>query len=455
MRRGLSLGRAGGWHSCDIDAPSLWQILTLFIIYVFGCATVFVAYLMAACDLYLFTFLYFVTFAFAVPRKVVSPLTFFYIYYGLWFVVAPWFAERYQGGVMDAVQYDLAFALAYVTFGVGVVAMIVGERWAKKSVKTSQGIGYAIGVRDFLILLSFFYFLSTVLVVLIVLNSGGFGVWVSNPGDAFLNRAGSGHFVILSHFSSMLLALFTGWYASSKGKRTPIALFLIWLVITSPVHGSKFQIVLLIVLSVLPWIRYIPFFSKGSMVLGFGFIFVLFLGLYFRNMSWIDIESIVPYTLNYFTALENLAVSLRDFDSAFMTTFFLPFNKFLTPFGLSDASLYYDMNHYLTDIYFPSAWEIRATEQWPVETDLYLNFYFFGGLPVIAFYLGFIGYLYGLACRKNSVGAWFAAVVMILFMISHLRGSLINHTDFYMYPFIFLMYIGFSKFNFKVKRDYL
>lgn len=453
MKHALSLGGVEGRRSCDMGPPSLWQILALVIIYVLGCATVFVAYLMSACDLHLFTFLYFVTFAFAVPRKVISPLTFFYIYYGLWFVVAPWFAERYQGGVMDAVQYDLAFALAYVTFGIGVVAMLVGERWAKKSVKPSQGLGYVINARDFLILLSFLYFLSSVLVVLIILNSGGFDVWISDPGEAFLNRAGSGHFVILSHFSSMSLALLTGWYANSRAKFAPVALFLFWLAITSPVHGSKFQIILLIVLAVLPWIRYVPFFSRGSVLLGFSFIFVLFLGLYFRNMSWIELETIVPYTLNYFTALENLAVSLRDFDSAFMTTFFLPFNKFLTPFGLSDASMYYDMNHYLTDIYFPSAWEIRATEQWPVETDLYLNFYFFGGLPVIAFYLGFIGYLYGLACRKNSVGAWFAAVVMILFMVSHLRGSLINHTDFYMYPFIFIMYIIFRRFRFGVERN--
>lgn len=453
MRQALSLGKVEGWRSCNMCPPSLWQILALFLLYVFGCAIVLFSYLTVACDLYLFTFLYFVTFAFAVPRKVLSPLTFFYIYYGLWFVVAPWFAERYQGDVMDAVQYNLAFALAYVTFGTGVIAILVGERWAKRSVKPSQELGYIISVRDFLILLCFLYLCSSVLVVLIVLNSGGFNVWVSDPGDAFLNRAGSGHFVILSHFSSMSLALLSGWYASSRAKVTPVVLFLLWLAITSPVHGSKFQIILLIVLAVLPWIRYIPFFSKGSVILGFSFIFVLFLGLYFRNMSWIDLETIVPYTLNYFTALENLAVSLRDFDSAFMTTFFLPFNKFLTPFGLSDASLYYDMNHYLTDIYFPSAWEIRATEQWPVETDLYLNFYFFGGIPVIAFYLGLIGYLYGLACCKNSVGAWFAAVVMIIFMISHLRGSLINHTDFYMYPFIFLMYIGLRRFHFRDERN--
>lgn len=446
-------GRVENVKLDSVGLPTLWQILGLSFLYFIGSVIIFAAYLNQLSCFHVFAFLYLITLVFAVPRKAVSPITFFYIYYGLWFVISPFFAGRYQDGVMNAAEYNLAFALAYAVFGVGVIAMLVGERCAKKMEKPLLCAGNIIKKRDFLILLFFLYFLSSLLVFSIILSSGGFQVWINDPGDAFLNRAGSGHFVILSHFSSMSLALLSGWYAYSRGKATPVLLFLFWLAITSPVHGSKFQIVLLIVLAVMPWLRYLPFFSKGTVILGSAFIFVLFLGLYFRNMSWIELETIVPYTLNYFTALENLAVSLRDFNPDFMTTFLLPFNKFLTPFGLSNSSLYYDMNHYLTDIYFPSAWEIRATEQWPVETDLYLNFYFIGGLPVIALFLGGIGYLYGMACRKDSVGAWFAAVVVILFMVSHLRGSLFNHTDFYMYPFIIFMYFVFRKFQFRAARN--
>ncbi len=63
-------------------------------------------------------------------------------------------------------------------------------------------------------------------------------------------------------------------------------------------------------------------------------------------------EEALPYALNYFTALRNLMFLLEDFDSGFIQTFFLPFNKFLTPIGLSDQGLYFDMNHMLKDKYF-------------------------------------------------------------------------------------------------------
>lgn len=285
------------------------------------------------------------------------------------------------------------------------------------------------------------YVTSSLFVVLIILYGGGFSVWMTDPGDAFLNRSGSGLFVILSHFSSLALASLSGYLAYTTKRKTPLIFFIIWVALTSPVHGSKFQISLLIVLLFLPWIKDLRLFSVRSFVLGGSLIGIFFLGLYFRNFTWIDAETILPYSLNYFTALENLAISLRDFDPQFMKTFFLPFVKFLTPFGISDISMYYDMNHMLTDIYYPKAWEIRATEQWPVETDIYLNFYFVGGLPVVGVYLFFIGWIYGVARRSNSLGAWFAAVAMTLFMVSHLRGSLINHTDFYMYPYIFFVYL--------------
>ncbi len=210
---------------------------------------------------------------------------------------------------------------------------------------------------------------------------------------------------------------------------------------TSPVHGSKLQISLLILVMSLPWLRSILLLSKAAIVMYVSLVGIFFLGLYFRNLTWIELGTMLPYALNYFTALENLAISVRDFQPDLMKTFFLPFVKFSTPFGLASPDMYYDMNHMLTDIYYPEAWEIRATEQWPVETDLYLNFKFFFGLPVVGLYLFVVGFIYGRALKNDSLGGWLAAVLMVVLMISHLRGSLINHTDFYMYPYIFMIYI--------------
>jgi hypothetical protein len=103
------------------------------------------------------------------------------------------------------------------------------------------------------------------------------------------------------------------------------------------------------------------------------------------------------------------------------------------------------MNHMLTDHYYPHAWAIRATEQWPVETDLYLNFYFIGGLPIVAMYFYVIGFIHGRAIKANTLGWLFASMLMTVWMISHLRGSLFNHTDFYLYPYTLAMLFIFGR----------
>ena len=419
---------------------SMKRILLLCFIYFVGLFAVYVNYLSFSSNLFTFAFLYFITLIFAFPTHAISPLSIFYIYYGLWYVLAPYFAERYQEDVLSLSEYSLALAFAYTVFGLGTICIIWGERFAMQRSNAVKEIVHtiALSTKRWVLIL---YVTSSLFIVLIILYGGGFSVWMTDPGDAFLNRSGSGLFVILSHFSSLALASLSGYLAYTTKRKTPLIFFIIWVALTSPVHGSKFQISLLIVLLFLPWIKDLRLLSVRSFVLGGSLIGIFFLGLYFRNFTWIDAETILPYSLNYFTALENLAISLRDFDPQFMKTFFLPFVKFLTPFGISDISMYYDMNHMLTDIYYPKAWEIRATEQWPVETDIYLNFYFVGGLPVVGVYLFFIGWIYGVARRSNSLGAWFSAVAMTLFMVSHLRGSLINHTDFYMYPYFFFMYL--------------
>lgn len=382
------------------------------------------------------------------PKYALSPLTMLYCYYGAWFVVAPMFATRYQG-LLGTPDYSLSFAFAYSVFGIGVIFISLGERIAERSANNYLKLKLVKNEKIYtdaekqlvmpFLTFSILYLIASASVVLIIVNSGGFLYWITAPGDAFLNRGGTGIYVVASHFSSLALAAVTGFYAYNNKRYWPLLLFIVWVLLTSPVHGSKYQISLLLILAILPWIKNVSILSKQAMVLFLALSGVFFVGLYFRNMSWISFSTILPYSLNYFTALENLAISIRDFDPQFMLTFFLPFNKFLTPIGLSSPDLYYDMNHYLTDIYYPHAWDIRATEQWPVETDLYLNFYFFGGLPIAAIFFAVHGFVYRVARQKNSLGWWFVTTIMILSMISHLRGSIYNHVDFYMYPYLLCM----------------
>lgn len=392
-----------------------------------------------------FCLLFVVTLATNLPRMAVSPLTFLHLYYGVFFVVAPLFAQRYEGALYLP-EYSLSFAFAYSVYGLSTLAVIFGERLIDRSSAVeswARAIDQSRQPSSFVLVLAIcaLYLAATFAVAMIVQVGGGLAYWLRAPGDAFLNRGGTGVFVILSHFSSIALAAITGYYAYREGKLWPLLGFFAWVAITSPVHGSKLQIGLLVIIAVLPWIRHVRLLQTRSIMLGVALLGIFILGLYFRNLSWISGSTMIPYALNYFTALENLAISVRDLQPSFMLTFFMPFVKFMTPFGLAAPDMYFDMNHYLTDIYLPSAWAIRATEQWPVETDLYLNFYFFGGLPLVAVFLALHGMLIGLARRTETMGAWVAAALIIIFMMSHFRGSMYNHTDFYMYPYILGLFL--------------
>lgn len=411
------------------------------VLYVLGTAVLSLVHLKGESNFPHFIALFIMHLLLTPPARTISPLSVLYGYYGLWFILAPAFAGRYEDAVFATPEYTLAIVMAYMVFGIGLFSIRLGEFLASK-VKVSSERQFSTSnelIGRLKTWMLFLYVTATASVALIVTSTGGIETWVNDPGDAFLNRGGSGAYVILSHFSALALAALSGYVAHTTQKKFPLLFFLLWLVVTAPVHGSKLQIALFGIVLFMPWLRELRPYSARSYLVYALFAFVFFLGMYFRSANSMDVLTLMLSSLNYFTALENLALSLRDFSPGLLTTFHLPFFKFTTPFGLSDPNLYYDMNHLLTDYYFPEKWEIRATEQWPVETDLYLNFFFVGGLPVVALYFLAIGFFHGRSLRTNTLGWLFTSTLMTVWMISHLRGSLINHTDFYLYPYAFLM----------------
>lgn len=418
-------------------------------VFVWGNVFIYVLYLINQSTFPAFVFLYSLVFCLCQPTRVLSPLTILYLYYGAWFIFAPATASIYDGQ-LELPEYRLAFAFAFSIFSVAALSLVCGERLGQSTVPLPirmPDVSLALIVVGQVIL----YIVATTSLVAIVLGSGGFQTWIDNPGDAFLNRGGTGVYVILSHFSSLLLAMLTALSAYRWKRYSFLFFFVAWVVLTSPVHGSKLQIALLIVISFSPWLVLSKFWSAKLALFLLSGVAIFILGMLFRHQDILRSWGAVLSTANYFTALQNLAISNRDFEPSLLTTFFLPYNKIWLTFGWVEPSSYFDMNHMLTDIYYPERWQMRATEQWPVETDMYLNFYFFGGAGIIALFFFLHGWLFGYACKSNSAGAWFAVVMLTIGMISHLRGSLYNHVDFYLYPYILISMIAMA--GWKLKPD--
>lgn len=414
----------------------------------FGALAFWVSLALSTSALNLYLILYFLVYFAFRPRYLISPLTIIHAYYFIFFILAPMFAEIHAEDRFVSFDYHLAFAMIFLTHCTAAFGANFGEFLQRgKTINGYECNNTLHEIHALRIIIPVLFFSSSALIFLIVISSGGFSYWISAPGDAFLNRAGSGVYVILSHFSTFLLAGIVGCYTFKTKRYFWLIVFFLWLIITSAVHGSKQLISIFLIVSIIPWIRSLRVASAGSLIISSILAGIFFFGLYLRNITWMTPQEALPYALNYFTALRNLMLLLEDFDPGFIQTFFLPFNKFLTPFGLSDPGLYFDMNHMLTDKYFPSAWEIRATEQWPVEADLYLNFYFAFGLPLIFLYTFVIGSIYGKAQRSSNLGIWVVSVLLIFTLTSHLRGSLYNHVDFYLYPMFFLIYMMLKKYT--------
>lgn len=418
-----------------------------------GVGLLTLGYLLGVSSMAIFCILYAaVTLKFP-PRNLVSPLTIIQAYYFVWFILAPAFAElHFQDDFADMPHY-LAYGMLFLTYTTAVFGARSGEWAAFRSATESIPVPLILSKRDIRLkmITGLLYVISTFLVVMIVVSSWGFARWIEAPGDAFLNRGGSGVYVVLSHFTTFCLASLVGYRSYTSRRKLPLFLFIVWLAVTSPVHGSKALISLFLILSLTPWLRNLKVVGLSSLVFVATLVFIFFFGLYLRNISWITADEAIPYALNYFTTLRNLVMLIEDFKPDLLTTFFLPFNKFLTPFGLTDPTLYFDMNHMLTDKYFPTAWEIRATEQWPVEADLYLNFYFIFGLPLVFLYTYIVGRIYGQAKATNNLGRWIVAMLMSISIVSHLRGSIINHLDFYLYPMFFAIYVLLRRRSFNDK----
>ena len=404
--------------------------------------------------LYTYILLYVLVFLLFKPKYLISPQTIIHSYYFVFFIIAPLFAGIHREDDFSSFDFHLAFSMIFLTHTTAAFGSHLGHRWTGK--KTIAPKVQEMPSHKGLLLetkIAFFYLTSSILVYAIIQSSGGILYWFEAPGDAFLNRAGSGIYVVLSHLSTFILAGLVGFSSYRSGQKSGMIVFLFWLAITSPVHGSKQLIAIFLAISLAPWIRSVKLVSLAAIIFSAALIGVFFFGLYLRNVSWMTLEDALPYALNYFTTLRNLMILLEDFDPGFMQTFFLPFNKFLTPFGLSDPRLYFDMNHMLTDIYFPSAWEIRATEQWPVEADLYLNFYFIFGLPVIFLYTFLLGAVNGRSQSRPNLGICVVSTILVFSIVSHLRGSIYNHVDFYLYPMLFLIYLALRSYPLPFKAS--
>ena len=373
------------------------------------------------------------------PKYIFDPQNILFGYYVLNFTFPIIFAPRYSFNTFETYEEKLAYILLFSTYFIGSLTFsFLRNSFLKDSFKIPKP-NVLLNKKKLKFLWLFLLIANFLLCFLIIIKSSGISFWIENPGRAFLQRDGSGLYNILFIFSCTIFFPLSGYLSLKIKSHKYIFVAIIFFIVGLPFIGGKARSFIYIMALASPYI----FFTKLRMkhlVIGFLF-FCLCYGsvTYFRSGNYLTSDMIVDYTLNYFTTYENLVVSLSDINPSHFKTCFLPFNKFLTPFGVNNNIVYYDMSAWLTDIYYPTHWAVRATEQWPIETDMYLSFWYIYSLPLLVLFFSFFYIIFLNAIKTKQLGYMIGALNLSFYMQSHLRGGLIIWTDFYFIPMIFFI----------------
>ena len=364
------------------------------------------------------------------PRNIITG--FYFLWYGFGVLIG---GERY--GSMTFTTIPEVYAYIMLTFGFfcWYAGATFGEEqpYSAPQYRISPPLLSSGGM--FMLL----YIVALALAFIYVQSSGGLLMWLTDPGRAFLQREGSGVFVILFYTFFHMTAMLASYKAAIEKKYGFLILSIITTLILIPLLGGKGRIFFHLILLSSCFI----YNKKTSLKLVIGFFLQLAFAFAFVTLSRTasgNSSFLAVVASNYFDTYQALVMLLRDFAPGDKLTILMPFNKFSSMIGFQEG-MYYDMSHWLTSIYFPTVAKLRATVQWPIEADLYLSFGFFPGLPLVLGWGYLSGRIFILAITTKQCGFIFLAINLAMIIVSHARGGVLNWTDFWLVPSLILSYI--------------
>lgn len=384
----------------------------------------------------------------APPKYILHPKNILFGYYFIWYTIPVMYGTKYENYTFTDRAEVLAYCMLILTY---IIAFITLHYTSKPR----ENIKYKVYFLKEINRINFKWIhISFVLVSLLAcfltmyLSPYGVSGWLSNPGESFQFREGSGLATILLIFSSGI-ALTTGGYflLNTKKRGSKILLFLVYTALIAVyliciIHRQRL-INFYLLLFLVP-----VFFLKLSLKKGLyisSFIFIsIFLSSYLRSSETTsDSETAIKFFLNYFDTYDALVTSIKHVEPEIMGTTFMGLRKFMVGMGYH-PDMPQSISQWLTPIYYPG-WSDRATVQFPIETEMYLNGYYFGLIPFLIIYFSLIGFVYRYAMETKLLGAIFVSLYLSLEIIGHLRGMFIDITDFYNYPIMIVSFILLNK----------
>lgn len=382
------------------------------------------------------------TYVVANPKKLLSPRNMVFAYYMIFYFIGPMFGSKFKSYSFTSYEEKTSYLMIFVTYSICMIFLTLFENERQKSqeiyfIKNKNNLNKTLIISIIVEFIALFFYIK---------KTGGISTWISNSKLAFMMRGDYGaaiEYLVFTHSLFLSTSLLSVILYNSK-KKIKYLFIILSFILLYPFIGSKMKVIMLILILFGPIMLSKKTASKFTIMLLMISVFVFLIGIYQRNYTWMGSDQLIPYALNYFNTYEMLVILVRDFEPSFMKTFLLPLNKILMMFGTYVGLPFYDMSVWLTSIYFPSNLIYGGTQQWPIEADMYLSFYYFLGIPMLIIYLYLISYAYNRACH-NSYGWILIYIMEFSFMVSHLRGGILIWWYFYLIPFYILVIFIYRK----------
>lgn len=294
--------------------------------------------------------------------------------------------------------------------------------------------------------ISLLFGINTILVIWFLESTAGISTWLSDYSYTYLARR-EGHGLL--NFASITIGnvlVFTlgVWTQRSKNKLTPLVLAIFAIGLQAFAGGFKGRMIVLLIFFFSPWLMSMPLKFKTLLGVIFSFFSVLYLTTLFRTEGYYaSAPFFLEMLINYFNThqLHDWVTTSRD--PGLFQTVWQVFTKPLQILGLVSRDMDFDISVMLTKEFFPDHWYLeKATQQWPLDTELYLNYYgfYFSWIPLLIYAFA-MSWLYIKAVAQHNLWLMPIFIAEFIRIFSMLRGTLIPWDVFILavqYPVMYL-----------------
>ena len=288
--------------------------------------------------------------------------------------------------------------------------------------------------------------LNMALVLWFLESTAGIAAWINDYSYTYLaRREGHGLLNFVSITIGNVLVFTLGvWTQRTEKKMTPILLAIVAIGLQAFAGGFKGRMIFLLIFFFSPWLMNMRLQFKTLLGISFSFLCALYLTTLVRTEGYYASGPFfLEMLINYFNSyqLHDWIVTSRE--PGFLLTAWQVFTKPLQVLGLAGGDLDFDLSVMLTKEFFPDHWYLEnATQQWPLDTDLYLNYhgFYLSWLPMLIYAFAMSWLFIKAVIRQNL---WLMPIFVAEFIrtFSMLRGTLIPWDIFVLmvqYPVIYL-----------------